>query len=67
MNFWTNLFNRRRTYIKPKKPQKPTPPKWNLQEQISLSKSITLLKRHKNQKIQHHKNQMNSKPNPKLC
>lgn len=62
MLFWTNLFNHKRTYIKPKKPPKPTQPTssvWNLQEQIRLSKTITILKRHKYRLIQRRKTQLN--------
>jgi hypothetical protein len=50
-NFWTNLFNYRKTYLKPTKPKKPTPT-WNQAEQIRFSKTITILKRHKQRVIQ---------------
>jgi hypothetical protein len=57
-NFWTNLFNYRKTYLKPTKPKKPTPT-WNQSEQIRISKLISRLNRHKYRIVQHRKAQLN--------
>jgi hypothetical protein len=57
-NFWTNLFNRPKTYTKPAKTKKPASPVWNQQEAIRISKTITMLKRHKQKVIQNRKSQL---------
>ena len=59
MSFWTNLFNHRKTYIKPTKPISAQKPEWNQAEQIRISKLISRLTRHKYRQIQKHKSQLN--------